>query len=444
MLEISRKDVSSTEIDQTTSHLPFDVEKFLEAIIIKNERNENVPIIPIAPQVAMVNAFLSSKYRFIVGVLSRRTGKTLIANALGLITILQPDTDVLIISPNYNLSLISYELQRKFIKAFGLEIVKDNQKDRVLTLANGSSIRLGSINQVDSTVGRSYAMILFDECAISNKGDEAFQISLRPTLDRANSKAIFLTTPRGRNWLYDYYLRGFSDEHPEWVSIRSDYHENPRVLEKDIKEAKSTMSKARFSQEYKAEFNQMLGAIYELDSECIVANLAVSLNPKEYDVICGADFGFRDPTAFVILYIDIENHKAYIVDEYLENGKTTAEYAAALQKLIDKHNPDIIFGDAAAAQTMYDLAMDHDISCRKAKKSVLDGIGFVASFIDNNDLIIDADCIQTIQAINNYQWKEAHSTNDEITKEKPKHNDASHLNDALRYGLYSYSQNMVL
>lgn len=444
MLEISRNEISSTAIDQSSSHLPFDVEKFLEAIIIKNEKNEQVPLDPIGPQIAMINAFLNSNYRFIVGVLSRRTGKTLISNALGLLTILRPDTDVLIISPNYNLSMISYELQRKFIKSFGLEITKDNLKDRVLSLANGSSIRLGSVNQVDSTVGRSYQLIIFDEAALSSKGEEAFQISLRPTLDRVGSKAIFITTPRGRNWMHDFYERGYSSDFPEWCSIRSDYHENPRILEADIKEARNSMSKAQFAQEYLAEFNQLQGAVYELSAECIVGKLLDSLGPsKEYDVVIGADFGFRDPTAYAVFYIDVEQHKAYLVDEYQDNGKTTSQYAAALQELIDKHDPDIIFGDAANAQTMWDMAQEHDISCRKAKKSQLDGIGFVASFIDNDDLIVDADCTKSIESISTYQWKENLNASDEFTKEAPRHNDASHLNDAIRYALYSYSQNMM-
>ena len=444
MLEISRSDISSTEINQSTSHLPFDVEKFLEAIIIKNEKNEEVPLKPISSQIAMINSLLNSNYRFIVAVLSRRTGKTLIANALGLLTILQPDTDVLIISPNYNLSMISYELQRKFIKAFGLEITKDNLKDRVLSLSNGSSIRLGSVNQVDSTVGRSYQLIIFDEAALSSKGRDAFQISLRPTLDKAGSKAIFISTPRGRNWLYDFYMRGYSSNFPEWCSIRSDYRENPRVLDSDIKEARSSMSKAQFSQEYEAEFTQLQGAIYELSSDCIVDKLLDSLgHSARYDVIIGADFGWRDPTAYAVFYIDIDNHKAYLVDEYQDNGKTTAKYAEELQKLIDKHEPDIIFGDSANAQMMWDLAQDHDISCRKAKKSRLEGIGFVASFIDNNDLIIDASCTKSIESITTYQWKESFNNSDEYTKEQPRHNDASHLNDAIRYALYSYSQNMV-
>jgi len=292
MLEVSDKNINLEKIDQSTSHLPFDVEKFLNAILIKNEKNETVPLIPIRPQTALVNAFLNDKYRFITAILARRTGKTLIANALGLITLLQPDHQVLVIAPNYNLSVISYELQRKFIKNFGIEIVKDNIKDRHLEISNGSSIRMGSINQVDSVIGRSYDLILVDEAAISNKGEDAFNQQLRPTLDRANSKVIFLTTPRGKNWIYDFYMRGFSNEYEQWVSIRSDCKENPRLLEADLIEAKKTLSKAAYDQEYMAEFNQLQGAIYHLENECIIFNLLDSLGPSyEYDVIIGADFG---------------------------------------------------------------------------------------------------------------------------------------------------------
>ncbi len=442
MLNISRQDVSSTEIQQLDSHLPFDIEKFLHSILIKNEKNEQVILDPIGPQIAMINGFLNSKYRFLVGCLSRRTGKTLISNALGLITILQPDTDVLIISPNYNLSLISYELQRKFIKSFGLEIIRDNIKDRVLTLANGSSIRLGSINQVDSTVGRSYQLIIFDEAALSSKGEDAFTVSLRPTLDRANSKAIFISTPRGQNWFYHFFQRGYSDDFPEWISIHSDYRENPRIIENDIIEARNSMSKATFSQEYEAEFNQLQGAIYALDSDCIIYNLAGSLQSKDYDVIIGADFGWRDPTAYVVIFIDINEHKAFIVEEWEDNGKTTKEYAEALKKLDSKYDADYIFADSANAQIRWDLAQDYDISTRSAKKAKLEGIGYVGSFIDNNRLMIDASCVKTIKSINNYQWRESINSKDEFTKEEPLHNEYSHLNDAIRYALYSYSQNI--
>ena len=80
---------------------------------------------------------------------------------------------------------------------------------------------MGSINQVDSVVGRSYDLIIFDEAALTD-GRDAFNVALRPTLDKDNSKAIFISTPRGRNnYFAEFYYRGYSDEFPEWCKYKS-------------------------------------------------------------------------------------------------------------------------------------------------------------------------------------------------------------------------------
>jgi hypothetical protein len=137
------------------------------------------------------------------------------------------------------------------ISKFDIEVSKNNQKDRVITLENGSSIRMGSISQVDSLVDRSYDLILFDEAALSQNGEDVFNIQLRPTLDKIGSKAIFISTPRGlHNYFKKFYDRGFAEEYPQWCSIHCDWRENPRGNEADIQEAKSTMSSAEFRQEY--------------------------------------------------------------------------------------------------------------------------------------------------------------------------------------------------
>ena len=113
-------------------------------------------------------------------------------------------------SPNYSLSQISFDLQRQLIKHFELEVTRDNAKDKVIELSNGSTIRMGSVNQVDSVVGRSYDFIIFDEAALVD-GRDAFNVALRPTLDKENSKALFISTPRGRNnWFAEFWHRGFS------------------------------------------------------------------------------------------------------------------------------------------------------------------------------------------------------------------------------------------
>ena len=124
-------------------------------------------------------------------------------------------------SPNYALSQISFDLQRNLIKHFELEVTKDNAKDKVIELSNGSTIRMGSVNQVDSCVGRSYDLIIFDEAALAD-GRDAFNVALRPTLDKPNSKALFISTPRGRNnWFSQFWNRGYSDESVSYTHLRA-------------------------------------------------------------------------------------------------------------------------------------------------------------------------------------------------------------------------------
>ena len=223
-LEISRKDIPQGDLIE---YSPED--RFIKLPILPYM--DLLGVEPIPSQTAIINAVNNPKYRFICGAVSRRQGKTYIANIIGQLTALVPNSHILIMSPNYSLSQISFDLQRQLIKHFDLEVTKDNAKDRVIELSNGSTVRMGSINQVDSTVGRSYDLIIFDEAALVD-GRDAFNVALRPTLDKDGSKALFISTPRGRNnWFADFFYRGFNDEFPEWCCIRATYHENPRFSE---------------------------------------------------------------------------------------------------------------------------------------------------------------------------------------------------------------------
>jgi hypothetical protein len=388
---------------------------------------------PNSAQVALINAINNPKYRFVCAALSRRQGKTYITNVIGQLVSLVPNSHILIMSPNYALSQISFDLQRQLIKHFDLEVVRDNAKDKVIELSNGSTIRMGSVNQVDSTVGRSYDLIIFDEAALAD-GKDAFNVALRPTLDKELSKAVFISTPRGRNnWFADFYHRGYSDEFQDWCAIRATYHENPRVSEEDIAEAKKAMSSAEFAQEYLADFNTYEGQIWNFNFETCVQDLS-QLDTSKMDVFAGLDVGYKDPTALCVIGYHWDEQKFYLLDEYLDAEKTTEQHAAEIRKRITKYDIDWIYIDSAAQQTRYDFAQNYDISTINAKKSVLDGIGQVAGIIDNDLLLVDQKCRHTLEAVDQYQW----DNNPNLMKERPKHNMASHMADALRYALYTF------
>ena len=426
MIDISRADIESDflmELSSDSRFIKLPIEGYMDLLGIE----------PNTSQTAIINAVNNPKYRFICAAVSRRQGKTYISNIIGQLVCLVPDSHVLLMSPNYSLSQISFDLQRSLIKHFDLEVIRDNAKDKVIELSNNSTIRMGSINQVDSVVGRSYDLIIFDEAALTD-GRDAFNVALRPTLDKENSKAIFISTPRGRNnYFAEFYYRGYSDEFPEWASIKATWHENPRVSEDDIKEAKKTMSENEFAQEYMADFNVYEGQIWAFNHEKCIADLT-NFDTSGMDVFAGLDVGYKDPTAFCVIAYDWDEQKYYVVDEYLDSERTTEQHAAQIRKLINKWDIDYIYIDSAAQQTRFDFAQNYDITTINAKKSVLDGIGQVAGVVDNDQLTVHQGCREVQMSLDQYQW----DPNPNLMKERPKHDGASHMADALRYAIYTF------
>jgi len=433
MLKISRSDIDQfniTDYPGDTRFIKLPIANYLKLATVNGSPiYDNLN----CPQIALINAVNSPNYRFICAALSRRLGKTFIANVIGQLVVLIPGCNVLIMSPNYNLSTISFDLQRGFIKQFDLEVTKDNVKDKVIELSNGSTIRMGSITTVDSSVGRSYNLIIFDEAALGDGGEEAFNVSLRPTLDRPGSKAIFISTPRGKhNWFSKFWERGWSESYPQWVSLQADYLENDRMLESDVEEARRSMSKAEFEQEYMASFNVFEGQIYSL-SESLIVEFEHS-DGVEY--LAGIDPGYRDPTAMVVIAYDPKVDTFHVVDEYLEAEATTAKHAEAFNKLIGRWGLDSgIFIDSAAAQFAGDLAYSYDISTIKAKKQVLEGIAYVQTLVEQGRIKVAPHCKHTLEMFDQYQW----DNRDTLTREKPVHSKVSHIADALRYAVYTYT-----
>ena len=48
--------------------------------------------------------------------------------------------------------------------------------------------------------------------------------------------------------------------------------------------------------------------------------------------------------------------------------------------------------------------------------------------------MVDQKCEHVLSCVDQYQWDQ----NPNLLKERPKHNNASHMSDALRYGLYTF------
>lgn len=388
-------------------------------------------------QQGMVNGLEES--RFWVHISARRTGKSFSAAILALAKLLEPKQNVMVVAPNYNLSSIIWDYVSQFIKELRIETDKWNQKDKVITLVNGSVFRLLSATNRDSLIGRAANLLIIDEAAII-PDDQYFRRELRPSLSTdPNSRALFISTPRGKaNYLYEYYMRGQNEEQgefDEWGSGLYDWTSNPLLSEKDIEEARSTISNQEFMQEYYCVWATFEGQIYALDEEKHLMDLQ-GIEEFTFETIAGLDIGYRDATAFVVIKTDGE--KYYVVDEYISKEEVTSAHAAVIQEKINDWDIDNIYIDSAAQQARADLAYEYDIYCDNANKSVNDGIRFLQNLIEKDLIEFDiGGAGNAFRHLSAYRW------NMKTDSQKPVHDEHSHAADALRYAIYSHQQNTV-
>ena len=108
MIEVSRTDIVPDylmEYDSEDRFIKLPIESYLELLGID----------PNTSQTALINAISNPKYRFVCAAVARRQGKTYISNIIGQLVCLVPNSHVLLMSPNYSLSQISFDLQRILI-----------------------------------------------------------------------------------------------------------------------------------------------------------------------------------------------------------------------------------------------------------------------------------------------------------------------------------------
>jgi phage terminase large subunit len=203
------------------------------------------------------------------------------------------------------------------------------------------------------------------------------------------------------------------------------------MAESDVAEARKSMSRAEFEQEYLASFTVFEGQIYSL------AESDVCEPPPDLlgEAIAGCDPGYRDYTAFCVIVYEQVSDCFWIVDEYLANEATTAQHAGAFVELIQKWGVETLFIDSAAAQFASDLAYIYDIASTKAKKDVLPGIAYVQTLVAQGRLKVSPHCTHSLAVFDQYRW----DTKEGLTRERPKHDDYSHMADAIRYALYTYT-----
>ncbi len=191
--------------------------------------------------------------RFKVIAAGRRCGKSRLAATTLLIEGLRcpPGSAVLYVSPTMGQSRqIIWDL----LLSLGRDVIQTSHVNNLdITLINGARIYVRGADRPDTLRGVSLTYAVLDE--VADIKVEAWEQVIRASLSDKKGRAIFIGTPRGRNWFYDLFNLGKNESDSEWRSWHFTTKDNPMIDPDEITSAKKTLSSFSFKQEYMASFD---------------------------------------------------------------------------------------------------------------------------------------------------------------------------------------------
>jgi hypothetical protein len=276
---------------------------------------------------------LNCKERFVVVMCGRRFGKSELSQ-IKIIKSAVFGQHIAYVTPTYKLAKVF------FTKLASALPYPNNQSDLKIDFPNGGSVEFFTGERLDNLRGRKFHGIIIDEASYIPDLEKGWLNSIRPTLTDYKGWALFLSTPRGKNYFYSLYCKGGE---PDWASFKFSTYDNPYIDKSEIDDARRQLPEVVFEQEYMA--NPMENAANPFGTEHI-RKCIKPLSTK--DIVC---FGIDLAKSYdwsVIIGLDSEGNTAYF-DRFQNDWHTTKQKILALPRrpvLIDSTGVgDPIFED---------------------------------------------------------------------------------------------------
>lgn len=315
-------------------------------------------------------------------------------------------------------------------------IEKINSQEMKITLTNGSILQLiGSDTYDTSLVGTNPRMIVFSEYALADS--RAYTLAARPILNSNGGAVIIVSTPRGKNSLWELY--NIAQNSKDWFCQRLTLDDTQHVSKMEIERevASGEISRDLVEQEYYTSFDVgHEGSYYAKYIDKMRLNNQIGTVPWEpsFKVHTAWDLGVRDATS--IIFFQTVGQTVRIIDCYEKSKEGLEHYVKLLEskpysygKHIFPH--DIRVMELGSGITRVEKLRQLGIKVTIADDvSVMDGIESVRSAFAKI-WMDDTKAAPLIKALENY--RQEYDSKRNIYKPQPLHDNSSHYADAMRY-----------
>lgn len=322
-----------------------------------------------------------------------------------------------------------------YLKRYAEPVLSGAPKETELsvTLHNGSTIRLFGADNDTALRGMYLDGVVMDEAG--DMKPSVWQEVVRPMLSDRNGWAVFIGTPRGRNYFQDIHELSLRD--PDWLGLTLKASETHILPQSELDDARKMMADSAYRQEYECDFYApVLGAIYadELNAARDEGRITNVPHDPILQVHTAWDLGIDDATA--ILFFQQHNSQIRIIDYLEHSGEGLPFYASVL-----KQKP-YIYGNHYAPHDIEVRELGSGLSRLEVARTL--GINFTvvpnipveegihAGRLALSRAWIDSEsCGEFVDALNSYRRE--YDDKLRVFKPKPVHNWASHAADCWRY-----------
>lgn len=178
----------------------------------------------------------------------------------------------------------------------------------------------------DSLTGEALYGAIFAEAA--KLKPNIWSKYIRPMLADYRGWALLTSTPEGKNWFYEHWVRGQQGQ-DGWWSTRMPSWSNPIIFpegrfDPEIVAMSNEMTEEKFKQEIGAEFTEFVGRVFkQFDEEVHVGHF--NYDPK-LPLYLAADAGFTNPCVVLFIQKDVWDN-LFVIGEYYMRNRTPEEVA---------------------------------------------------------------------------------------------------------------------
>lgn len=196
----------------------------------------------------------------------------------------------------------------------GLPDVRPNKSERIIEFPSGGWLGVYTADNDAGIRGEAFDLVIVDEAA--QVSETTYSDVILPTLADRNGRCLLISTPKGRNWYWQEWLKAQADG-KDVAAFTAPSSANPLpAIQKAAAMARERVSERTYRQEWLAEFIDDGGSVFRRVREAATAARQDTAQPGHL-YIMGADWG-RSNDATVLTVIDATAREVCYVDRMLD------------------------------------------------------------------------------------------------------------------------------